>query len=93
MRLVAVAAVGHPPAGAPRWPLLAIAVLHLPLAKPHVLVDLRGEDLRGLEAVADLHEQQRHPVLGRGDDDVRLGAALAGVVDQAPVAGSATSVA
>jgi hypothetical protein len=91
--LVAVAAVGHPPAGAPHRPLTAVDVLHLPLAKAHVLVDLRGEDLRGLEAVVDLHEQQRHPVLGRDDDDVRLGAPSLPGLDQVPVAGSATSVA
>ena len=37
------AAIGHSPAGAPHRPLLAIDVLHLPLAERHVLVDLRCE--------------------------------------------------
>jgi hypothetical protein len=92
VRLIAVASVGHPPSGAPHRPLTAVDVLHLPLAEPHVLVDLRGKDLRRLEAIVDHHKQQRHPVLGHGDDDVRLGAAPARV-GQVPVAGNATSVA
>lgn len=97
MRPVAGPCVRSVPAGAPHRALFAVGVLHLPPEEPAVLLQLVGELLSGLVAVVDLDEQQRHLVLRGGQDEVGLGAALAGRVprpgggqrDLGPVRGDA----